>query len=57
MNMLIEKSNEHNFEVHLAFIDFHKAFDTIETWAILKALDAAWVDYRIQVLMTNKKNI
>ncbi len=30
INQLLEKSKEHAIEIHLAFIDFRKAFDTLE---------------------------
>ena len=38
LNLLIEKSIEYNFELHLAFIDFKKAFDSIDHSFMLTAL-------------------
>ncbi len=38
INQLLEKSKEHATEIHLAFIDFRKAFDTLEYRFLLNAL-------------------
>ena len=38
INQIIEKCNEFNIPLCLAFIDYEKAFDSIEHWAIFKAL-------------------
>ncbi len=38
INQLLEKSKEHALEIHLAFIDFRKAFDTLEHRFLLNAL-------------------
>ena len=38
LNQIIEKSNEHNLPRRIAFIDYKKAFDTIEHFAIFEAL-------------------
>lgn len=35
---LIKKCNEYHIEHNLAFIDYQKTFDTIETWAVLNSL-------------------
>lgn len=43
---LIENSAEYNISLHLAFVDYQKAFDSVETWVILKALDNAKIDSR-----------
>lgn len=43
---LIEKCTEYNVPLHLAFVDFQKAFDTIESWSILNALQNARIDSR-----------
>lgn len=37
--------------IYLAFIDFHKAFDSIEIPAILKALNNARIDTRYSYLL------
>lgn len=31
MHMLIEKTTEYNIPLHLAFVDYQKAFDSVET--------------------------
>lgn len=38
INQLIEKSNEYNFELHLAFVDYSKAFDSLNQDFAIKAL-------------------
>lgn len=43
---LIEKCTEYNIPLHLAFVDYHKAFDSIETWAVLDAMHDARIDSR-----------
>lgn len=48
---LIEKSAEYNIPLHMAFIDYHKAFDSIETWAFLTAMDTARIDTRYSNLI------
>lgn len=48
---LIEKSAEYNIPLHLAMIDFKKAFDSLESWAIIKALNNASVDSRYTNLL------
>lgn len=37
----------------MAFIDFHKAFDSIETWAFLQSMDKARIDSRYSKLLKN----
>jgi len=37
--MLIEKSNEYNKELHLAFIDYSKAFDSVKQDFLIQALE------------------
>lgn len=39
MRLLIEKCNEFKIKIALAFVDFEKAFDSVELRAILDALD------------------
>jgi len=39
MHMLIEKAAEYNIPLHLAFIDYQKASDSIEIWAVLEAME------------------
>ena len=46
MRTLIEKCNEYKIGIVLIFIDFEKAFDSVETWSILDSLDECRVDTR-----------
>lgn len=46
MKIIIEKSNEYGFPLHLAFIDYRKAFDSIEHWAIYNSLANSRIDHR-----------
>ena len=46
MRSLIEKCNEYKIGIVLIFIDFEKAFDSVETWSILDSLDECRVDSR-----------
>jgi len=46
MSSLIEKCNEYKIEIALAFVDYEKAFDSVETWSILDSLDECRVDSR-----------
>lgn len=50
---VIEKSIEYNRPLVLAFVDFHKAFDTVELDAVLGALQECRVDYRYTRLIYN----
>ena len=38
LNQLIEKSNEYNLPLCIGFIDYEKAFDTVEHFAVFEAL-------------------
>ncbi|PIK38581.1 endonuclease-reverse transcriptase [Apostichopus japonicus] len=38
LNQLKEKCQEFNIPVCVAFVDYEKAFDSVETWAVLEAL-------------------
>ena len=38
LNQIIEKSNEYNLQLCIGFIDYEKAFDTVEHFAIFEAL-------------------
>ena len=46
MRTLIEKCNEYKIGIVLIFIDFEKAFDSVETWSVLDSLDECRVDSR-----------
>ena len=50
---VIEKSIEYNRPLVLAFVDFQKAFDTVEPKAVLSALQECRVDYRYTKLIYN----
>ncbi|XP_060530472.1 uncharacterized protein LOC132704478 [Cylas formicarius] len=50
---VIEKTNEYNIPIWVAFIDYEKAFDSVEIWAVLKALSNSRVDYRCTTLIQN----
>lgn len=53
IHTLIEKSAEYNFPLHLAFVDYKKAFDSLEVWAILRVMDKARIDSRYSNLIRN----
>lgn len=53
---LIEKTVEYNRPLALLFIDFHKAFDTVELKALIKALGECRIDYRYSKLIYNIYN-
>lgn len=43
---IIEKCNEYNQPLVLAFVDYEKAFDSIEHWAVFHSLQRTLVDMR-----------
>ncbi|XP_046976516.1 uncharacterized protein LOC124542632 [Vanessa cardui] len=46
-----QKSQEYNRPLCLAFVDYEKAFDSVEIWAVLESLQRCQVDWRyIQVM-------
>lgn len=51
--MLTEKYEEYNQPLHICVVDFHKAFDTLELWAILKILRDAQIYFRYTNLIEN----
>lgn len=53
VRQIIEKTKEYNINVWMAFVDFRKAFDTVEIWAIIKSLRNARVDQRYINLIEN----
>ena len=53
MRTLIEKCNEYKIGIVLIFIDFEKAFDSVETWSILDSLDECRVDSRYSNVIRN----
>ena len=46
MRLLIEKHNEYKMNIAIAFVDYEKAFDSVELWAILNAMDECRTDSR-----------
>ncbi|KAJ0183167.1 hypothetical protein K1T71_001143 [Dendrolimus kikuchii] len=48
---IIQKTEEYNQPLCMAFVDYEKAFDSIETWAVLESLQRCRIDWRyIEVL-------
>lgn len=57
INQLLKKCKEYNIEVHLAFIDFNKAFDNIYHSSIWQALSISNVeDIYVNVLKNIYRN-
>ena len=57
LRQVIQKIEEYNLPLCLAFVDYEKAFDSIETWAVLQSLQRCQIDYRyIEVLKCLYKN-
>lgn len=51
LRQIIQKTEEYNRPLCLAFVDYEKAFDSIETWAVLRSLQRCHIDHRyIEVL-------
>lgn len=46
VRQIIEKSIEYNINLWIAFIDFRKAFDMLESWAVINAMRNARIDQR-----------
>ena len=44
ISQVIEKCAEYNQPLYIAFIDYEKAFDSVETSAVIKALRKQGVD-------------
>lgn len=62
INQLIERSKEYNIEIFICFIDFQKAFDSLDLECIWKALDHANVEEKLiritqQLYKNNTANI
>ena len=53
MRTLIEKCNEYKIPIVLIFIDYEKAFDSVEIWSILESLHECRVDSRYSNLIKN----
>ncbi|KAJ2937651.1 hypothetical protein O0L34_g19326 [Tuta absoluta] len=57
VRQIVQKTEEYNLPLCLAFVDYEKAFDSIETWAVLQALQRCHIDYRyIEVLKCLYRN-
>lgn len=50
---LVEKCTEYNIPLHMGFIDYQKAFDSVKNWAVLTAMDKARIDSRYSNLIKN----
>lgn len=53
IRILIEKVVEYDIIIFLAFINFQKAFDPVEHWAIKKSLIDAKIDHRYTTAIQN----
>jgi hypothetical protein len=53
IKILIEKCIEYNIPLVLAFVDYEKAFDTVEFETVLEALNQSRIDYRYTSLIKN----
>ena len=51
MRVLIEKATEYQMPLWYAFIDYKKAFDSVETWAVYESLRNARVHHRYNQLI------
>jgi hypothetical protein len=57
LRQVIQKTEEYNQPLCLAFVDYEKAFDSVGTWAVLESLQRYHIDYRyIQVLQSLYEN-
>ncbi|CAK1584434.1 unnamed protein product [Parnassius mnemosyne] len=51
LRQIVQKSEEYNLPLCLAYVDYEKAFDSVEIWAVLQSLQRCQVDCRyIEVL-------
>lgn len=51
VRQIIQKTQEYNQPLCLAFVNYEKAFDFIEAWSVLESLQRCLVDWRyIEVL-------
>lgn len=46
VRQIIQKTEEYNQPLCLAFVDYEKAFDSIEIWSVLESLQRCQVDWR-----------
>ncbi|CAG4942909.1 unnamed protein product [Parnassius apollo] len=51
LRQIVQKTEEYNLPLCLAYVDYEKAFDSVEIWAVLQSLQRCQVDCRyIEVL-------
>ncbi|XP_061705663.1 uncharacterized protein LOC133516660 [Cydia pomonella] len=53
VRQVIQKSLEYNLPLYLALVDYEKAFNTVEHWAIFDSLKRCRIDYRYIQLLKN----
>ncbi|XP_072376061.1 uncharacterized protein [Diabrotica undecimpunctata] len=53
LKILIEKTNEYNLSIYLEFVDYEKAFDSLELWAVEETLVNCRIDSRYRMLIHN----
>ncbi|CAK1603557.1 unnamed protein product [Parnassius mnemosyne] len=46
LRQIVQKSEEYNLPLCLAYVDYEKAFDSVEIWAVLQSLQRCQVDCR-----------
>lgn len=49
----MEQCNEYNFALDVTFVDYEKAFDSVEIWASLNSLNKCRIDSRQITLNQN----
>ncbi|XP_028035786.1 uncharacterized protein LOC114247123 [Bombyx mandarina] len=50
LRQIVQKTEEYNRPLCLAFVDYEKAFHSVETWAVLRSLQRCRIDHRPQLL-------
>lgn len=53
MKVLVEKANEYHLPMYFAFVDYEKAFDSVELWAVEQAMNNCRIDSRYRTLIHN----
>lgn len=51
LRQVIQKTEEYNQPLCLAYVDYEKAFDTVETWAVLESMQRCLIDCRYVEVM------
>ena len=57
LNQIIEKTNEYNLPLCVGFIDYEKAFDSVERFAIFEALRKININETYVQILEKKKYI